>query len=270
MSNNLNQEGRELLIHNLKEEKEVENKKPEDEKEGELYNIQRNLNEDSTYDKSIKVILLGDSMVGKSSVINRLCNQTFDESIGPTICIEHYNYLIKVNDYTIRMQIWDTAGQEKYNSIINKYYANTDLAIYVYSIDNLESFHRIKDWMLCCEEKNAEKENNETKNILLGNKKDLGDEMRKVSMYEAEKFSKNNNFLIFREISCKNDDKEEIKNFLDIFDEIGKYYYLTKRKNSSQGNESLNYFASKSLIEMINSNEKEKGKKKKKKKKQCC
>ena len=173
MSNNLNQEGRELLIHNLKEEKEVENKKPEDEKEGELYNIQRNLNEDSTYDKSIKVILLGDSMVGKSSVINRLCNQTFDESIGPTICIEHYNYLIKVNDYTIRMQIWDTAGQEKYNSIINKYYANTDLAIYVYSIDNLESFHRIKDWMLCCEEKNAEKENNETKNILLGNKKDF-------------------------------------------------------------------------------------------------
>ncbi len=266
MSNNLNQEGRELLIPNSKEEKVDVNKKPDDENEGELYNIQRNLNEDSTYDKSVKVILLGDSMVGKSSVMNRLCNQTFDESIGPTIYIQYYNYLIKVNDYIIRMQIWDTAGQEKYNSIINKYYANTDFAIYVYSIDNLESFHRIKDWMLYCQEKNEKTENNEMKNILLGNKKDLGDEMRKVSIYEAEKFSKNNNFLIFREISCKNDDKEEIKNFLDIFDEIGKYCYISKRKYSTP--ESLNYVAPNSIIEMMNSSEKEKGKKKKKKK--CC
>ena len=96
----------------------------------ENYNIERNP-KNKNYNKSLKIILLGDSMVGKSSIINRLCNDSFDENIVSTISLEYFNYFIKINDLTIRLQIWDTAGQEKYNSIVSRYYQNTDYTILV-------------------------------------------------------------------------------------------------------------------------------------------
>ena len=78
--------------------------------------IERGLQDESEYNRSIKVILLGDSSVGKSSIIQRLCFKDNHFSPPATISIENYNYLVKVNDYIIRMNIWDTAGQEKYDN----------------------------------------------------------------------------------------------------------------------------------------------------------
>ena len=95
------------------------------------------------YDNSIKVILLGDSYVGKSSLLNRLINNEFSEQQA-TIAIESRTYTISLNEYSIRMQIWDTAGQEKFNSIISNYYKGTDVGIFIYSItlflDFIKSF----------------------------------------------------------------------------------------------------------------------------------
>ena len=107
----------------------------------EKLNIERNLVESELYDSSIKVIILGDSYVGKSSLINRLINNKFVE-LSSTLSIEYHTYIISINDYKIRMQLWDTAGQEKYNSIISNYYKGTDVAIFVYSIDKQETFER--------------------------------------------------------------------------------------------------------------------------------
>ena len=269
MKNNSINEKVELIDKNDNEQKEKEDEN--EEKEEENYKIEHNLNKESIYDQSIKVFLLGDCMVGKTSIINRLCKEKFDDNLGATIAIECHNYLVKVNkEYTIRMQILDTVGQEKYNSIVQNYYQNTDIGIYVYSIDNLQSFNRISDWMTNSEENNVKSENNQMKCILLGNKKDLGDEKRKVSYSQGEDFAKENNFFIFKEISCKDNDEDEKNNLIDIFDEIAKVFYEDyKQRRSSNLSDSLKYVASNSMMEIMEISKKG-NKKKTKKKKKCC
>ena len=163
------------------------------------YYFEHNIKDDK-YDKSLKVILLGDPMVGKSSIIQRICKGVFADNISPTISIEYHNYSIKINnEYTVRLKIWDTAGQEKFNSIVKNYYQSTDFGIYIYSIDDLQSFERIKDFLYEAQENNQKNDNNLVKNILLGNKKDL-ESNRKISYFQGEKFANENKFLIFKEI----------------------------------------------------------------------
>ena len=252
---------------------EVQNQS-KDNMEEEAFDIERGLADESIYHKSIKVIVLGDSSVGKSSIIRRLCFKDFHDAIPTTISIEHYNYLVKVNDFIVRMQIWDTAGQEKYNSIIKKYYESTDFGIYVYSIEDKQSFDRIKDWVYNANENNAKTGNNEMKNILLGNKKDLGDEKRKITFEQGEALAKEYKFCLFKEISCKLQTEEEINNILDVFDTIAKYFYKSNRdRKSTVDSDSLNYEASNSFIELsktVKKLNKEKEKQQQKKKKGCC
>ena len=238
--------------------------------------IERGLIDESDYNRSIKVILLGDSSVGKSSIIQRLCFKDIEVSPPATISIENYNYLIKVNDYIIRMNIWDTAGQEKYDSIVKKYYENADFGIYVYSIDDDKSFERIKTWFSLSNDNN----NNEMTSILLGNKKDLGNDKRKISFEIGKQLAEEYRFYLFKEISCLDKSEEERKNIVDVFDKIAIYYYnLHKERALTLEEDSLmEYEASKSFIEMsrkisIKENEEKKAKKAKKidnKKKKCC
>lgn len=215
------------------------------------------LNDDEKeYEQSIKVILLGDTNVGKSSVIDRLKNNSFNCNQNPTLTLEHYNLIIKINTFILRMQIWDTASQEKFDSITSTYYKSTDVAIFVYAINDEQSFNRIPGWIKELEDKNVnnkKKEDNELKmvKILIGNKTDL-DEERKVSMEEGMNFSNNNNFSFFTEISCKeNEDEENNKKFDKIIEVIGKEFYkysYDDRLNSS----GYIYEASKSLLDSKN------------------
>jgi len=225
--------------------------------------INRNLGELEEYDKSIKVIILGDSKVGKSSLINRLMNQKFRE-LPPTLAIEYHTYTISLNEYTIRMQIWDTAGQEKFNSIVNNYYKGTDVGIFVYSIDKEESFTNMKTWYNKLQENSGEN----SINILLGNKKDLEEENRQITFEQGENFAVENDFMIFREISCINDEKKEVENINEIFDEIGKYFYdIYRNKRSATFSLDMNYIASESMIAL---GEQERKKNKHKKCRICC
>ena len=228
-------------------------------------NIKRNLPESNTYDRSIKVIILGDSYVGKSSIINRLINNKFTD-LPNTLSIEYHTYITSVNDFTLRMQLWDTAGQEKFNSLISNYYKGTEVAIFVYSIDKEDSFKNVQRWF------NNLKDNTEkSENILLGNKKDIIDEdesQRKVDTEIAEKFANDNKFLVFQEISCKNKDELEVENIYEVFDEIAKHYYnlwLEKKDKSI----SVNYVVSDSMMTLgkKHSNNQDDANNKKKK---CC
>ena len=209
------------------------------------------------YEKSIKIILLGDANVGKSSVIDRLKNNPFNYNKQPTLTLEHYNLIIKINTFILRMQIWDTAGQEKFDSITSTYYKSTDVAIFVYSIDNEESFNRIPGWIKELEDKNIhndKKKDNEEEllmvKILVGNKSDLEEE-RKITFEEGREFSKKNGFNHFVEISCKEEsDKENNDKFDKIIEIIGKeclkvFEDSRERLNSS----SYNYEASQSILE---------------------
>ena len=239
-------------------EKEVEdNMKIDEENE----NIERNLSESEQYDKSIKVIILGDSYVGKSSLINRLINNKFVE-LSNTLSIEYHTYVISINGYKIRMQIWDTAGQEKFNSLISNYYKNTDVAIFVYSIDKEESFQNLEMWF-----KHLKDNNENSLNILIGNKLDKEKEGKRVLNYEkAENFAKLNKFFLFREISCKSKEIYDIEDIYEIFDEIGKKFY-NESKEDRNNSDSVSYKVSDSMRTL---GDKQKLKKNEKKKKKCC
>ena len=229
-----------------------------DEKE----NIERNLPESEQYDNSIKVIILGDSSVGKSSLINRLINNKFTE-LPSTLSIEYHTYIISVNEYKIRMQLWDTAGQERYNSIITNYYKGTDVAIFIYSIDQKETFDNLSTWI------KLSKDNNENAlNILIGNKLDKEKEERAVPYENAENFAKDNNFFLFREISCKSKESYDIEDIYEIFDEIGKHFYEKSKENSNTY--SISYNVSDSMRNLGNKKKIIKENEKGKKNKTCC
>ena len=165
------------------------------------------------YDLSIKVIFLGDSNVGKTSIIN--CLQTDSNLQKKTTSIEFFNYIIKINNVVIRMQIWDTVGQEKFNSITKSYYKTTDVVILVYAINDINSFNNLTHWNNELNDKSnidiskdsgVSEETKTIKNenvikVLVGNKKDLEKE-RQVTYEQGEKFRKNNNFDFFEEIKC--------------------------------------------------------------------
>ena len=247
----------EIVNQNEKnEEKKVDD---EEEEEEEKITIKRNLDENVAYERSIKVIILGDSNVGKSSFINRIKNKEFREMTA-TLSVECHSYIISCNNYIIRMQIWDTAGQEKFNSIVRNYYKGTEVGIFLYSIDMESSFNNVKTWYQNL--KDNSKIN--SVNILIGNKKDLDESKRKVTNKQGEQFAEENGFYLFREISCKDNDKLELENILEIFDELGKYFYSFYRKRSGSV-EDLNYKASDSMIALgMKQRDKEE------KKSKCC
>jgi small GTP-binding protein len=230
----------------------------------EKLNIERNLVESELYDSSIKVIILGDSYVGKSSLINRLINNKFVE-LSSTLSIEYHTYIISINDYKIRMQLWDTAGQEKYNSIISNYYKGTDVAIFVYSIDKQETFENIQMWF-----KHLKENNEDSLNILIGNKLDMEKEGARVVSYEnAENFARDNNFFLIREISCKSKEAYEIEDIYEVFDEIGKYFY-EKSKDRNNNADSISYKVSDSMRTLGEKHRIKKENEKNKKKVGCC
>jgi small GTP-binding protein len=246
-------------------------------KNEDILDIERGLQDESEYNRSIKVIFLGDSSVGKSSIIQRICFKDNQVSPPATISIENYNYLVKVNDYIIRMNIWDNAGQEKYDSIVKKYYENADFGIYVYSIDDEKSFERIKVWLSISNDNNQKVNNNEMTCILLGNKKDLEKDKRKITFEKGKQLAEKYHFYLFKEISCLDQSEEERKNIVDVFDEIAKYYYKLHKERALTLEEDsiMEYEASKSFIEMsrkisIKENEEKNAKNIKNKKKKCC
>jgi Ras-related protein Rab-11A len=95
-----------------------------------------------------KVILLGESAVGKTSIINRLAKDTFSNFTKSTINEFYIEKELEIKENKILFQIWDTAGQEKYRSIVKNYYKGAVAAILVYDITNLESFKQLDDFWL--------------------------------------------------------------------------------------------------------------------------
>ena len=214
----------------------------------EIIKIERIKDSKSEYDKSIKVILLGDSNVGKTSIIDRLISNTFNINQPATVGLEHHNLMIKINSFVLRMQIWDTAGQEKFDSIANTYYKSTDVIIFVYAINLKNSFERIVEWAKQVED-NTLKEDDQLR-ILIGNKTDLNSK-REVSFEEGKDLANKIRCSHFVEISCldkgNNSNNLKIDNIIEV---IGrKYYSLWKNSKSDRLNSSsFNYVATDSIL----------------------
>ena len=150
------------------------------------------------YDLSFKLIFIGDSGVGKSCLTTKAVKNTFEEFYQATVGFEFLTFNLKINDKIIKLQIWDTCGQEVYKSLISNFYRNSSLAVLLYSIDNRESFTHAENWL------------NELKSqaqpdiriILVGNKSDLEDQ-RKVQKEEGEKYKEDQQLDLFIETSAK-------------------------------------------------------------------
>ena len=260
---------------NDKEEKEKENNDDENDEleafknEPEEIKIERLKGDIKTYDRSIKVILIGDSKVGKTNILNRLVNNEFNAKHIPSLSLEYYNHSIKINNYIIRMQIWDPAGQEKTNSLISNYYRSAEVAIFVYSINDIKSYNSIQEWYKELINEGNE-ENSNVKKVLLGNKLDLEND-RQVDKNIADTFAKENGFEVFAEITCKNDDQQKLYNIGNIFDAIGKLFYdeFSQSRDTVMTMSSFHYIASNSILESKRNTETE-SKQPEKKDGGCC
>ena len=103
--------------------------------------------ESPTFDLSFKIILVGDQGVGKSCLAIKASRNYFEDFYSPTVGFEFVSFNVKVEDKIIKLQIWDTCGQEVYRSLISSFFRSASLAVIVYSIDTEDSFNNIEKWL---------------------------------------------------------------------------------------------------------------------------
>ena len=135
----------------------------------------------STLPQSFKIVIVGDSSTGKTSILERLLNNSFQSEIFPTVGIEFKSYLTSIDGQQVKLNLWDTAGQEKYRAVAKSYFRNAVGALLVFSICDHESFSHVEEWLSSLEEgclPNAVF-------LLVGNKVDLA-ENREVTEDEAK------------------------------------------------------------------------------------
>jgi len=166
------------------------------------------------YDYLFKLLLIGDSGVGKSCLLLRFADHTYTESYISTIGVDFKIRTITTRDEkTIKLQIWDTAGQERFRTITSSYYRGAHGIIVVYDVTDQESFNNVKQWLNEIERYACEKVNK----LLVGNKCDLVS--KKAVSYEVAKAFADKLDIPFLETSAKAATNVE-KAFLTMADEI--------------------------------------------------
>ena len=146
---------------------------------------------------TIKTIIIGDTYGGKTSILNRYINKNFSHLFMATIGVDFYKSLIIKNNNKYKFTIWDTSGQEKFNSIIRTYFRDVGVIIIVFDLTNYNSFLNLRNWI----ETIDLYESNDIVKVIVGNKCDLEKE-KKVNFNEANDFCKRNN-IIYIETSAK-------------------------------------------------------------------
>ena len=149
---------------------------------------------------SFKILLLGDTSVGKSSFILRFCDDKFEEDSLTTIGLDQKNKFVKIEDKKIQLNIWDTAGQERFKSLAKNIIKGADGIVLMYDMSNYNSFKAIKTWI-----KNIKESIDITKVgiVIVGNKCDLPEDEIKVDKEIKDDFEKEHNMKII-EASAKN------------------------------------------------------------------
>ena len=174
-------------------------------------------------ENKIKIILLGESGVGKTNIINIAIGKPFNEKEGSTIASSFVEKKIKVDGAEYLLNLWDTIGQEQFRQLTKLFYSNSNIVIFVYDITNKKSFEELNYWL-----KDVENHlGNDFIKVIIGNKKDLFLK-EEVKEEEGEEFAKNigAKFLYF---SAKNDNAKILEDFL--IDSIKDYIVTYDKKN---------------------------------------
>lgn len=149
----------------------------------------------------LKVVLLGDGGVGKSSLIQRFVSNKFDPSMFHTIGVEFLNKDMEVDSDRYTLQIWDTAGQERFKSLRTPFYRGSDCCLLTYAVDDAQSFQNLamwkKEFLYYADVKDSEN----FPFVVLGNKVDVSD--RKVTPEEARQWCSENGNVPYFETSAK-------------------------------------------------------------------
>ena len=177
---------------------------------------------------TFKIITLGESKVGKTSLLRRYLENKFDDNSLTTIGLSFsFKEIILKNGEKVQLKLLDTAGQEKYRALAKSYFKNADGVFFVYALDNEESFNNIKEWISLFKETNQR--NEAIPQYLVETKNDLD---RVVDEEKSKEFSKINNLKWFSTSSKKDNLISEI--FEDIAESI--YQEYTKKENRKQRN----------------------------------
>lgn len=158
----------------------------------------------SLYDCLFKILIVGDINTGKTSILDQFTNGHFDGSYISTIGIDFNVKILSINEsICVKLQVWDTCGQERFRSLTRSYYRDTDAIIIVYDITNRKSFENAKVWM----KEIDQYVNTSVLPVLVGNKTDLYPK-RAVQFYEGYRLA-NERFMEFFETSAKYDNNIE-------------------------------------------------------------
>ncbi|KAI5698769.1 GTP-binding protein ypt2-like [Diaphorina citri] len=147
--------------------------------------------------QTYKILVLGDSNVGKTCIVHRFCDETYYDTYISTIGIDFKQKIIDLDDVPTKLQIWDTAGQERFRTLTTAYYRGAMGILLMYDVTNLESFQHLNYWLKNIEE-NASPD---VVKVLAGNKSDVKTQ-RAVQTKDAQMLADNYS-LPFYEVSCK-------------------------------------------------------------------
>ena len=197
---------------------------------------------------ALKILLVGDPNVGKTSLFLRYIEDNFTDTYLSTMGVEFHIKQYEYRGFNIKLNIWDTAGQERFHSITNNYFHNADGILFVYDISDNKTFEGVKKWI-----KESEEFSNNIKKLLIGNKCDLKHKI-KVSEEEVNEFCEEKNLQWF-ETSAK-----ENINLKEAFHKIVELILEGKTDN-----EIIDLFGVKANVSISS-----RSKKKKKKGVSCC
>jgi Ras-related protein Rab-2A len=174
------------------------------------------------YNYKMKIIIVGDANVGKSCIASRFQYNKFDPNYEVTIGVEFFSKIIEINNNKVKVQIWDTAGQETFDALIRSYFRDVDGCVLTFDLSNRRSFINIEKWI----NKVKEESNRKISFILVGNKVDRLQE-RCICYEEAVAFSKKYKMEYVETSALNSRNIYNLFNILaiDILDNFIKYGY---------------------------------------------
>ena len=201
-----------------------------------------------------KLIVIGDENVGKTSILNRFKNNLFSPEYEPTVGLDFQSIPILIDDQSVTLLLYDTAGQEKFKSLIPLYTNEANIILLIYDISNKDSFDNIGKWFDSLNNINKE----EVIFALVGNKSDL-DFNRKVSKEEAQSYA-NEHHYVFQEVSAMSGEGIQELFMNKLIDQIRTQFIQRGKNLTDQEEEKLKFNIGKTTEKV----------KDKKKKCTCC